>query len=262
MTTVEVAAGQGPAGSLVVNVSVTVPLAILGVYVDVSELALENVPLGADQVEEVALPPIVPASVIVPPAQTVCTAPAFAVGAWLTVITTVEVTAVHGPAPSGSLVANVSVTVPLAMLGVYVDVSELALENVPLGADRSEEVALPPIIPASVIVPPAQTVCTAPAFAVGAWLTVITTVEVAAVHGPAPSGSLVVKVSVTVPLAILGVYVDVSELALENVPLGADQVEEVALPPIVPASVIVPPAQTVCTAPAFAVGAWLTVNVL
>ena len=36
-------------------------------------------------------------------------------------------------------------------------------------------------------------------------VTVITTTEVAAIQGPAPSGSLVVKVKVTVPLVMLGV---------------------------------------------------------
>lgn len=41
--------------------------------------------------------------------------------------------------------------------------------------------------------------------AAGAGSTVITTVLVAAVHGPAPSGSLVVSVNTTVPLVILGV---------------------------------------------------------
>ena len=35
--------------------------------------------------------------------------------------------------------------------------------------------------------------------------TVITMVETAAVQGPAPSGSFVVNVSVTVPVVILGV---------------------------------------------------------
>ena len=39
----------------------------------------------------------------------------------------------------------------------------------------------------------------------GGAITVISTVEVAAVQGPAPSGSLVVKVNVTVPLVMLGV---------------------------------------------------------
>ena len=86
ITTVEIAAGQGPAGSSVVNVKVTVPLAMLGVYVDVKEFGLEKVPLGADHVELVALPPIVPARVIVPPAQTDCAGPALAIAARFTVI--------------------------------------------------------------------------------------------------------------------------------------------------------------------------------
>ena len=85
------------------------------------------------------------------------------------------------------------------------DVNEFILEKVPLGALQVELVALPPIVPARVMVPPPQTVCGGPAFAVAAGFTVITTVEIAGVQGPAPSGSFVVKVSITVPLAILGV---------------------------------------------------------
>jgi hypothetical protein len=46
---------------------------------------------------------------------------------------------------------------------------------------------------------------------VGAGLTVIVTAELAATHGPAPSGSLVVKVSIIVPVVMDGVYVDVRE---------------------------------------------------
>jgi hypothetical protein len=167
------------------------------------------------------------------------------VAAWFTVIITVEVPALQGPAPSGSLVVNVSVTEPLAMEGVYVDVSEFTFEKLPVGALQVEVVALPPMLPAKVIVPPAQTVCTAPALAVAAWFTVIITVEIPALQGPAPSGSLVVNVRVTEPLAIEGVYVDVSEFAFEKLPVGALQVEVVALPPMLPAKVIVPPAQTV-----------------
>ena len=77
-----------------------------------------------------------------------------------------------------------------------------------------------------------------------------------------PSGSFVVNVRVTLPLAILGVYVDVSEPAFEKVPLGALHVELVALPPMVPFNVTLPPAQIVCGLPAFAVAAGLTVSVL
>ena len=70
ITIVDVTAGQGPVGSFVVNVSVTVPLVILGVYVDVKEVGFEKDPLGADHVPLVADPPTEPASVTVPPAQT------------------------------------------------------------------------------------------------------------------------------------------------------------------------------------------------
>ena len=125
--------------------------------------------------------------------------------AGLTVITTVLIAAGHPPAPSGSLVVRVNVTVPLAIDGVYVEVSEVTSEKVPLGALHVELVAVPPIPPARVTVPPAHTAWGVPALAVAAGLTVITTVLVAAGHGPAPSGSFVVSVSVTVPLAIDGV---------------------------------------------------------
>ena len=79
------------------------------------------------------------------------------------------------------------------------------MENVPLDALQVDVVALPPMLPARLIEPLEQTVCGVPAFAVAAWSTVITTVLVAVVHGPAPSGSFEVSVSVTVPLVIPGV---------------------------------------------------------
>jgi hypothetical protein len=83
--------------------------------------------------------------------------PAFIVAGTFTVITTVDATAVHGPAPSGSFVVNVSVTDPLAILGVYIEVSEFGSENVPLGAVHVALVALPPMVPANVTVPPVHT---------------------------------------------------------------------------------------------------------
>jgi hypothetical protein len=86
-----------------------------------------------------------------------------------------------------------------------VEVSDVALEKVPLGALQVELVAPPPMVPAKVMVPPAHTVCVAPALAVAAAFTVMRTVDVAAVQGPVPSGSFVVKVRVTVPLEIPGV---------------------------------------------------------
>jgi hypothetical protein len=156
--------------------------------VDVKEFTFEKVPVGALQVALVALPPMVPANVMVPPAHTVCGTPAFAVAAGFTVIITVDVTAGQGPA--GSSVVKVSVTVPLAMLGVYVDVKELTLEKVPLGALHVELDAPPPIVPAKVMDPPAHTVCAGPAFAVATGFTVTVTLPdgVFAVHGAvAPS---------------------------------------------------------------------------
>jgi hypothetical protein len=64
-------------------------------------------------------------------------------------------------------------------------------------------------------------------------------ISVTAAHGP-----LVVKVSVTVPEVIEGVYVDDKLDEFEKLPDGAVQLLDVALPPIIPAKVIVPPAQT------------------
>ena len=96
---------------------------------------------------------------------------------------------------------------------------------------------------------------------IGSGFTVITTCDVAAVQGPPPSGSFVVKVRVTVPLVILGVYVEVSEPSFEKVPLGAVHVEVVAPPPIFPFNVTLPPAQTGDGLPASAVAAGLTVSV-
>jgi hypothetical protein len=166
---------------------------------------LEKLPEGADHVPEVALPPTEPAKVIVPPAQTVCADPAVAVAIGLTVMVTIEVAPTHGPAPSGSAEVKVNTTIPVAMEGVYVEFNTDAFEKVPEEALQVPVLAPPVTVPASVIVPPAQTVCAAPAFAVAAWLTVMITVEIPAAHGPAPSGSLDVNVSVTVPLFIDGV---------------------------------------------------------
>jgi hypothetical protein len=84
----------------------------------------------------------------------------------------------------------------------------------------------------------------------GSGFTVITTVLVAGVQVPAS----VVNVRVTVPLEIEGVYVELSNAGFPKVPLGADHVEVVALPPMLPESVIVPNAHTDCGVPALAVG--------
>jgi len=168
--------------------------------VEVSELGLENVPLEAVQVALVALPPMLPAKVTVPPAQTVWGDPAFEIAAWSTVITTVEEAAVHGPVPSGSFVVNVRVTDPLEMLGVYVDVNKLAFEKVPLGADHVALVALPPMFPASVTVPPAHTVCDTPAFAVAARFTMMLAVLLRLIALPQEPDARFVIVIVVTPL--------------------------------------------------------------
>ena len=79
---------------------------------------MEKVPLDALHVEPEALPPMIPANVTLPPAQTVWALPVLAVAAGFTKISTVDVAAVHIPAPSGSSVVNVNVTDPLEITGV------------------------------------------------------------------------------------------------------------------------------------------------
>ena len=75
ITTEEVTAGQGPAGSLVVKVNVTEPLLTsvpVGVYTAFSVVLLgEKVPAPLLHVPPVADPPIDPAKVTVEPAQMV-----------------------------------------------------------------------------------------------------------------------------------------------------------------------------------------------
>ena len=158
-------------------------------------------PLVIDHAPVVAEPPIVdPVSVIpvgVADSQTVFGPPAFTVGKAFTVIITFDVVALQGPAPSGSFVVNVSVTFPLVILGVYVDVRDLISENVPLPALQVADVAAPLIVPAKLTLPPAHTVCGPPALTIALGFIVIVLVSLTAVH--APAGSLVVRVSVTVP---------------------------------------------------------------
>ena len=59
--------------------------------------------------------------------------------------------------------------------------------------------APPPKDPVSVCVDPSHMVASIPALVVGAGSTVSVMLSVAALHGPPPSGSSVVMVSVTVP---------------------------------------------------------------
>ena len=159
--TEEVAAGQDPAGSLVVNINVTEPLfasVAVGVYTALSVVLLgEKLPAPLLHVPLVADPPTDPARVTLEPVQMVWGGPALAVAAGLMVITTEE--AIAGQGPVGSLVVNVNVTEPLLTsvpVGVYTAFSVVLLGekvppplHVPLVAD-------PPTDPAKVTAAPAQ----------------------------------------------------------------------------------------------------------
>src|SRR4030095_6502747 len=175
ITTVDVTAGHGPGGSLVVRVRVTVPLRTLGVYVEISEFGFENVPLGAVQVPVVAPPPTEPLKLIVPPAHTGCGLPALAVATGLIVIVTVDNTAGHGPV--GSSVVKVNVTNPAATsaaLGVYTASGLLAFGlKDPVPPVHVDVVAPPPILPPNATEEPAHIVCAVPAFTIAFGLTVI-----------------------------------------------------------------------------------------
>ena len=115
MITEEVAEGQGPVGSLVVNTNVIEPLffsVVVGVYVVFKVVLLgEKVPAPPLHVPFVADPPTDPASVTVDLVQMVCGEPALAVAEGLIVITIEEVATEQGPV--GSLLVNVNVTDPL-----------------------------------------------------------------------------------------------------------------------------------------------------
>jgi hypothetical protein len=95
-----------------VRVNVIVPDVIVGVYVEVKLVGLENVPLAADQDPEVADPPTVPARLTEPPAQMVWSILAFAVATGLTA-TVVDAVAVHPP----SVVVSVYVPAAAAVAG-------------------------------------------------------------------------------------------------------------------------------------------------
>jgi hypothetical protein len=173
-----------------------------------------------DQVPVDAPPPMVaPVKVYAEPEQMVLALPADTVAAGFTVKVTVLVTAPHGP--EGSSVVRVSVTVPeLEMMGVNITRAGEAVAPkrlswlelvviVPVAAviDQVPVEAPPPIFaPVKVYPVPAQSVFVEPAVAVGAKFMVRTTVLVVKVQSP--TGSLVVSVSVTVPLLVaMGVKV-------------------------------------------------------
>ena len=111
-------AGQGPAGSLVVMVSVTSPAVMSaadGVYTAASKVLSTKLPVpDVAHVEEVADPPRTPIVVKVEPSQIVSLTPAPTVAIGLMLKIMALLTAKQGcPTPSGSLVVIVSVTVPV-----------------------------------------------------------------------------------------------------------------------------------------------------
>src|ERR1043165_4018279 len=126
------------------------------------------------------------------------------------VIVLVALTAIQGPAPSGSLLVRVNVTVPVKFAaGVYVVEAMPALFccevllNVPPPdvIDHAPVVAPPPTLaPLNVIaagVADWQTKSGPPGVTVAAGFTVIVLVALTAAHAP---GAFVVSVNVTVPV--------------------------------------------------------------
>ncbi len=82
---------------------------------------------------------------------------------------------------------------------------KVALLKVPEGADQVPENAEPVTKPFNCTVFPEQMVWFDPAFTLAARFTVTLKLDTANVHGPAPSGSFVSKVSCTTPEVIDGV---------------------------------------------------------
>ena len=114
---------QGPAGSLVVRVSVTVPAVLSaaeGLYTALRVLAFgAYVPVPPDQAALTAEPPMLPARVAEARAHIDWSGPALTVAAGN--IVTVIASLAAGQGPAGSLVVSVRVTAPAvisAALGV------------------------------------------------------------------------------------------------------------------------------------------------
>ena len=189
-----------------VMVSVTLPevmSAADGVYTALTSVALLKVPVPeVVHVDEVALPPRLPASVKVVPEHMDASTPAFTVAPGLIVSNTASLTAGHIPA--GLSVVKVKVIDPAEMSdaeGVYKGFKVVASSNVPVPlVVHNDDVALPPIIPDKVIVLPLQMIASVPAFVVAAGFIVNVNASLADGHGPA--GSFVVIVNVTDPEVI------------------------------------------------------------
>ena len=180
---VSTAALQGPVGSFVVKVKVTIPAVISaadGVYTAFAKLASSNVPVPeVVHVKLAALPEIVPPKVyVVVVLQIAASAPAFAIALGFIVNTIESFTAPQGPV--GSSVVNVNVTVPAAISaaeGVYTAVADVASLNVPVPeVVQVKELAPPPIAPDNVLVSELQIVESVPALAVACGFTFIVNV--------------------------------------------------------------------------------------
>ncbi len=179
---------------------------------------VEELIVATAGVPELQVPPVtVEVKVVVPLTQIACVPLRVpAVGGAVTVTSLVAVTLAHPPVP---VTLYVIVAVPaVTPLIAPVDASIVATAGVP-------ELQVPP----ATVEP-----------AVGGAVTVILTVDDTALHGLMP---VVVKVKVAGPLnPATGVQVDVKELALLNVPLGAVHVPPVAEPPTLPDKAdVVPP---------------------
>ena len=90
------------------------------------------------------------------------------------------------------------------------------------------------------------------------------TVSISLTVPQTPDGSLVVRVSVTLPAPISaaeGVYVDVGLDAFPKIPVPeVVHVAAVAPPPYCPLRVTALPLQLAMSGPAFTIGAWLTLT--
>ncbi len=120
-----------------------------------------------------------------------------AVAGSFTVSVAVFDTAAQGPAASGSFVVQVRLMVPgVALAGVKVVVALVVLAKVPApGVVLHTPAPLP--VEVMLTAPFPQVVYGPPALAVAAGLMVMAVLAVAGVHGPGPSGSMVVHVTVT-----------------------------------------------------------------
>ena len=153
MTRSSVVMPQTPDGSSVERVIVTDPFVIsfaLGVYDVIALAALSKVPVPKlDQVEDVAVPPIVAEISTACPAQISWSTPASAVGTSTNVNVAISKLGLQGPI--GSSVVRIKSTFPAiksAVLGVYVAFNKFSSSNDPVPLEvQVPEVADPPTEP-------------------------------------------------------------------------------------------------------------------